>query len=320
MDYNETDYNNNNYSNDNDNYDYHYDDHQDQGGGSSSTKGLKIAIIILGIVLAGLAVLYFLQVRSIQRDFDSERDTLETRITAMMGEMGDMKVTNDTLNLEITAQRQVADSLLNRLKSERNLSYSKMKAYEREIGTLRATMQGFIRQIDSLNRLNQVLVGENLQLRRENTDVRQRMQMAEETATEQASMLKRGSVLRARDIRLVALNSSEKEVSRIKQAVKLETRFVISANEFATPGTRTVYIRIIMPDAEILGNPSRSTFKFEGDNIVYSAKRDVQYENDDLPVSIYFDCKDMGLYSGVYEVMIYADGYMIGKAELILNK
>ena len=221
------------------------------------------------------------------------------------------------MNVALMQQRHVADSLLDRLKKERNWNYSKIKKYERELGTLRTAMQGFVRQIDSLNRLNQQLVGENLRYKKEMSSLRLRTEAAEERVQEQDNMLKRGSQLRARDVVLQPYNKRNKLVKKAKQTETLVTEFVLSANELATPGERTVYVRIITPDGDILGSPDGGNFTFEGENYAYSAKRAVDYQGEDLPMSIYYDAS--GLYAGKYTTMVYVDGHMVGQSDIILQ-
>lgn len=299
--------------------DYDYNDYPQQES-ASSVKGLKIAIIILLAVLAVISFFFWRQVQELKQSEEGlteERDTLTNRLTVLLGEMGDLKVDNDTMNVALMQQRHIADSLLDRLKKERSWNYSKIRKYERELGTLRTAMQGFVRQIDSLNRLNQQLVGENLRYRREMSSLRLRTEAAEEMTQELNNKVKRGSQLRAREVALLAYNKRNKLVNRAKQTERLVTEFVLAANDLAIPGERTVYVRIITPDADILGSPDGGRFTFAGESIPYSAKRAVDYQGEDLPVSIYYDTT--GLYAGQYTVMVYVDGQMIGQSDVILK-
>lgn len=299
--------------------DYDYNDYPQQEG-NGSVKGLKIAIIILLVVLAALSVLFWSQVQKLrvnEEGLTEERDTLTNRLSLLMGEMGDLKIDNDTMNVALMTQRHMADSLMTRLKQERGWNYTKVKKYERELGTLRTAMQGFVRQIDSLNRLNQQLVGENMRYKKEMSSLRLRTETAEETATELGNKVKRGSQLRARDVVLLPFNKKNKQVRKAKQTEKLVTEFVLAANDLSIPGERSVYIRIITPDADILGSPDGGRFTFSGESIPYSAKRGVDYQGEDLPVSIYYDTT--GLYPGQYTVMVYVDGQMIGQSDIILQ-
>ncbi|MDE5944210.1 MAG: hypothetical protein K2G93_01315 [Rikenella sp.] len=299
--------------------DYDYNDYPRQES-DSSTKGLKIAIIILLVILAAVTFLFWRQVQAEKAqnaELLVDKDTLTNRLSVLMGEMGDLKIDNDTMNIALMQQRHVADSLMDRLKKERSWNYSKIKKYERELGTLRSAMQGFVRQIDSLNRLNQLLAGENVRMKREMSTYRLRAEQAEEMNQELNNKVKRGSQLRAREVALLPYKNN-KVTNKSKQVDKLVTEFVLAANELAVPGERTVYIRIIMPDSEILGSRDGGRFTFAGESIPYSAKRAVDYQGEDLPMSIYYeDVK--GLYPGQYGVMVYVDGQMIGESEVVLR-
>ena len=58
-------------------------------------------------------------------------------------------------------------------------------------------------------------------------------------------------------------------------------------------------------------------FDFEGDKITFSAARQVDYQNNDLSVSLFYN--GSGITSGKYRVKIYTDGNLIGSNEIILR-
>ncbi|MFI3298175.1 MAG: hypothetical protein R3Y49_00055 [Rikenellaceae bacterium] len=299
-----------------------YDNYDDntQYSGNQTAKGLKIAIIILLVVLAGVSFMYL---RSVQQDaaeiqaMQGDLDSLASQYGLLITDMDSLQFDNDTLNANLMHQRFMADSLMDRLKSERNISYRKIKAYEKELGTLRTTMKGFVRQIDSLNQLNQKLTGENLAFRREITNLKTTTEAAKETAAELNDKIQRGAVIRARDITLKALNSRGKEVTRARTADQLVTTFVLAANELSQPGERTVYVRIISPEGYDLAESQSAVFEFEGSNVPYTASRVVDYQSEDLAVSVYY--KDSDLESGQYTVHVYMDGQMVGSNVVILK-
>ena len=49
----------------------------------------------------------------------------------------------------------------------------------------------------------------------------------------------------------------------------------------------------------------------------YSASREVDYQNEDLEVNIFYN--GSGFAAGTYKVQLYSDGYMIGSTELVLR-
>ena len=141
--------------------------------------------------------------------------------------------------------------------------------------------------------------------------------MAEEKAAELDNKVKVGSVLRARDIRLSALNDRSKPVSRVKNAARLRVDFALAANELATPGNKAVYVHITSPDGYVLTTEAMPTFEFEGERLSYSAMREVDYQNQDLEVGIYYN--STGFAAGTYQIQLYCEGRLIGQTQVVMK-
>lgn len=289
----------------------------DNRNAQKSIKGYQIVIVILALVLGALSFMYFHQTNRMKADFAVERDTLENHLSRIITDLDNLKTENDTINYNLGIEREKADSLMERLQKERNFSANKIRQYEKELGTMREVMRGFVYQIDSLNTLNKKLITENVDIRKQITTERLRADMAEEKADEMSTKIRKGSVVIARGISLVALNANDKEVTRASRAVRLGVDFVLTANELATPGERSVYARITGPDGYIMANAGNAVFPFEGDQLTYSATREIDYQNKDLSVRVYYT--GGGITEGKYQVSIYMDGYKIGSNEIILK-
>lgn len=295
--------------------DYDYDDYE--SGEEKSLKGYKIIIIVLAVILAALSFIYFGQMNNIKKEFAVERDTLTNRLIYMMQEYDNLETTNDTIAMNLDIEKERVDSLLQRLTSERNFNYAKIRQYEKELGTLRGVMRNYVHQIDSLNTLNKDLVRQVGDYRERVTTQTLRAQRAEEKADELTTRVSQGSVIRARDIALIPLNRNDREVTRARRAERLRVDFVLSANELAQPGSRPVYARFTGPDGYVMANLQGAMFEYEGERRTYSAMRDVDYQNDDLGVSIFFD--GGGITDGKYSVEIYMDGRLAGSTDIILR-
>ena len=59
------------------------------------------------------------------------------------------------------------------------------------------------------------------------------------------------------------------------------------------------------------------TFEFEGERMSYSAMREVDYQNQDLAVGIYYNSS--GLTTGTYRIELYCDGRHIGEAQIAMR-
>lgn len=296
------------------------DDYGRQPDAEKSIRGYRIVIIILSVILVALSILYFSIHRQQMLDnelLQADRDSIQNDLGRLMDDYDNLRVSNDSISASLSVERERADSLMTRLKKERSWNLAKIKQYEREVGTLRTAMKDYIRQIDSLNTLNQKLISENVSYRKEISSANLRAEMAEEKAAELDNKVKVGSVLRARDISLSALNDRSKPVSRIKNASRLRVDFVLSANELAMPGNKAIYLRIISPDGYVLTTEAMPSFEFEGERLTYSAMREVDYQNQDLEVGIYFTSS--GFAAGTYRMELYTEGRLIGQAQVAMR-
>ncbi|MBP3482668.1 MAG: hypothetical protein J6K28_04665 [Alistipes sp.] len=281
-----------------------------------SLRGYKIVIVILAVILAALSVLYYNINRQQQRDYEFlkiDRDSIQNNLSRLIDEYDGLQYQNDT----IAARLVEANEVMEQLKRERRWNYAKIKEYEKEVGTLRTVMKTYLRQIDSLNNLNKKLIDENISYRKEISSANLRAEIAEEKATELHNKVQQGSVVRARDIAMAALNQKGKIVSRVRTASTLRVDFTLSANELAEAGNREVYVRITAPDGYVLTTEATPTFEFEGGRLNYSASREVEYQNEDLDVSVFYN--GSGFTAGTYLIQLYSGGYLIGNAEIAIR-
>ena len=281
-----------------------------------SLRGYKIVIVILAVILAALSILYYNINRQQQRDYEFlkiDRDSIQNNLSRLIDEYDGLQYRNDT----IAARLEEANEVMEQLKRERRWNYAKIKEYEKEVGTLRSVMKTYLRQIDSLNNLNKKLIDENVSYRKEISSANLRAELAEEKATELNNKVRQGSIVRARDIAMAALNAKGKIVTRVKTAATLRVDFTLSANELAEAGNREIYVRITAPDGYVLSTEATPTFEYEGGKLNYSASREVDYQNEDLDVSIFYN--GSGFTAGTYTIQIYGGGYLIGSAETVLR-
>ena len=279
-------------------------------------KGYQIVVVLLAIILAGLSVLYFNLNRQQQEEYqmlEVERNNIQGELTNMISEYDSLKFESDS----IAATLNEATRTIEQLKNERRLNYNTIKKYPKEVGTLRAVMKNYLRQIDSLNTINKKLSGENVNLRQEISSLNLRADKAEEQAKEFQNKVKQGSILHARDITLVALNANDKVISRVSKAAKLRVDFTIGANELAKAGNRPIYLCITSPDGYLLSTDATPTFLYQGVKKGYSESREVDYQNEDVDVSIFY--KGSAFIPGTYKIELYMDGNKVGGAEIAMK-
>ncbi len=293
---------------------------------SGSSKKMGIIVIILAII-AGVLIFGYIYQRNefnqlqkesekVQAYLTAEKDSLESELYTLRDEYDALETVNDTMSKKISIQR----SKIERLLRVNAVNVSTLKKYKKEIGTLRTVLKDFVAQIDSLNQLNQKLMAENKEVKTELEETQAKKEELEKSKEELTTKVKKAEALVAKDIEAVGLNKRSKAKDDVDDIVKLRTCFTLRENAIAKPGERYVYLRIVRPDSSVLTTSTENILNYEDNVIIYSAKRQVSYENQDIDMCIYYDNKEGELVPGTYNVYLYSEGHLIGETKFTLEE
>ncbi len=281
-------------------------------------------MFILFLVIALLAVVTFLYINQrqttdeIRTVLTEEKDSLQSHLLQLRAGYDDLMTDNDSMNAQLIIEKEKIDNLLAEIKTVKAINYSKIKQMQNELGTLRKVAKSYVRQIDSLNTMNQELVAENILVKNEIKATKSVNVELEEQNKDLSGKVELASALRTENLEAVPLNKRGKPNNKINKIVKIKVSFRIKENVLADAGERDVYVRIAGPDDYILAKSEDDLFEYEGQEIVYSAKRPVDYINKNLDVIVYWD-NNGALLQGVYEVYIFADGNEIGNTQFLIE-
>ena len=285
---------------------------------SSYVVNMLAALVLVLIIVAGaLVYLYVRESREsvrIEEVLQNERDSLQGNLERVVSDYDALKTDNAALQEKLDVEKQRAQDLLDEVKRVRQVSYGKIKEYQRELGTLRAIMRKMVGEIDSLNTLNKALVAENTKVRTEYQESQRNVEKLSEERAELAARVDKGAELRARGVTVIGLTKRDKETGRASRIQKLRTCFTLMENAIAEAGVRRVYIRIFGPDGALLANAEGGTFAANEGQLTYTAVREVDYQNADTDVCIYYG-EDGRYERGVYRVEVYSDGVLVGEGE-----
>jgi hypothetical protein len=224
----------------------------------------------------------------------------------------------DDINLQLDSSRIEVQLLIEKIQKTEATNRSKIRQYEKELGTLRSIMRNYVVQIDSLNKLNQKLTADAAAARREAEESRKRQAELTKTVENLTGQVAAGSVIKARGISIDAYNSSDKITDRSSRVVRLLTTLSLVENDLAPKEPVRVYIRVKGPDGVLLTNSEQRTFTFGGEPMICSASREIDYQGKEVEMSIYLN-DITGYVKGIYTVEAYTEQTRLGSAELMLR-
>ena len=283
-------------------------------------KNLKVAIGILiavAVILGGILIYVVYDRNSIIDELTVEKGALTEEVAQLRNDYMELSTSNDTLNQQLLVERSKVEQLLEKIKQTESSNKRKLMSYERELGTMRSIMRSYIKQIDSLNQLNIALRQETADAKKEAKEATQKYNDIKSTTEEYAKQVEEGSILRGRGIAMVAVNEKGKEVERSRRAVRLKTCLSLVENALTKRGPKTVYIRIKGPDGILMTDSQENLFDLDGEQMLYSASREVEYQGSEVEVCIYFAAPEFT--SGTYTVDAFTNKGKLGSAQTYLK-
>ena len=292
-------------------------------------------IAVLAVLLLGAIVFSVFQVTSLkhqvnvaqaeneQLQLTNEQLSLSNEFEAINSEFRQyenqaVQMANDTILAKYTAAKNKVEQLIKELNSEKTKNAKRIKDLESQIATLRGLLRNYIAQVDSITKENAGLRAENQEIKSRNQALNS--QVAEisgknKTLTERMTLAEK---LNVTGLTLTPLKKNGKQEKNVTKAKQLKVTFTIPQNNSTPVGSKTIYLRIVNPEGQLLGNAG--SFSFEGGNVPCSAKKTIEYTGDEMSgVTIYWDVNTT-LTPGDYLVELFADNFRIASRHFTLKK
>ncbi|MBO8454757.1 MAG: hypothetical protein IAC07_08570 [Bacteroidetes bacterium] len=286
--------------------------------GTGNLKKIMVLLAVVAVALAAALAYIWIQKSSLVNELNLEKEDLTARMVALQNEYASLSSDYDSINLQLDSSREEVSQLIERIKKTDATNRAKMRQYEKELGTLRSIMRNYIVQIDSLNTLNQKLTADAAAARKEAAESRRQTEELSKTVEDLTGQVAVGAVIKGRGISLEAYNASGKVTDRSSRTVRLVTTLSLVENDLAPKGPVRVYIRVKGPDGILLTNGTQKTFEFNGEPMICSASREVDYQGAEVEMTVYLN--DISDYvKGIYTVDVYTEQSLLGSAELMLR-
>jgi chromosome segregation ATPase len=289
----------------------------------------KVYIAIIAVLLGAVGIMAYnlnkkdkeiVYISQEYANLDTERQDLAVELEGMKMQYDTLSVTNTEMQAKIDEQENELASLLKKVKNK-DYDIRKLKA---EAETLRGIMKNYIAQIDSLNRANAQLTAErNAESQRANDAEAKGRELEGELSTSR-EMNAKGSVLTTGEFQNIALrerNSGKSvETDRANKTETIKSCFNIRKNTIAKPGTRVLQMAITGPDGQVLTGKKSGSTSVNGAQIQYSESREVEYQQADTDVCIYYTANEgFEFKKGNYKIAIYEGGNLIGSSSITLK-
>ena len=289
---------------------------------NNSTK-FKVLIGVLTLLLIGLAV-YTVSLYNDSKNtvsgLEQQKMEIQSELELLITNYDEIIQDNELKDEDLFAARERIVILLDSVKdSEANVAL--IERYRVEIGKLKDERKKLFLKADSLISANQ-----RLEMQRDSTTtVLENTYLVIDSVNQRnidmAETIRKGSGLAATDLRgeAVIIRKSGKVVDtrRSSRADKVRSCFTLAPNSIAEKGERVLYIQVINPRNNLLGDKELISFD-EGD-LTYSASTKVYYENDELDVCILVNATEDDLIAGRYVINVFDGARVISTASMVLK-
>lgn len=295
-----------------------------QKKGDSSKLYFLVAVII--VLLGTNVYLYFKNQRTNERVLlvTDEKSKLQTDIDKIEVQLDSANNVAVKVSDQMKEQQEVARQKISELRAalkKGKLTLIQLTAAQDEIKKLRDFVTQYTAEIDSLKKQNASLTTERNSLRTTVDSVSQKagsLQKQNEDLNNKvvlAAALKSGSV----EITPLKVRKNGKDTStpKAKNVSKFRVNFTVVNNALAAKGMHDVFIRVMDPSGNFIAGEN-GRFVADGGELLYTYKTSIEFTNEGKAFSI--DWTNPGAFQkGTYTVVLYADGYTMGKGSVTLQ-
>lgn len=277
-------------------------------------------LIVITVLFVGLFVWQHLRNRELKTYFQEEQFELEKDFRSIIEEYDSLQVVNnyDSLFLQLDVEQQRVAQLLDELETVKATNAVKLREYRKELSTMRRVMRNYVVQIDSLNTLNQKLSKENEYVKEQYKAATSAVVQLEEEKEKLSKTIAIASQLDITDFDIVPENSKGRAMRKLGKTERFTASFTIAKNITTEVGYKMAYLRITSPQREVLPSSDGEQFRYEDALLDYSAKRQFEYQAEDVEVIIYYTINQF-LFAGEYEFDLFVDGVHIGHKIMVLK-
>jgi len=297
----------------------------------TSKKNSNVIYFLIAVVVAllGTDVYLYLQkkkdVAKIVYQSDDEKHRLQTELDSLEAQIEQVSTGKAKMSAEMQQRNDSLQTKIQQLKralSKGQLSVAELKKAQEDIKQLRYFVTKYTADIEELKQQNASLTTERDTLKNQVATVSQKATTLEQQNQELNSKVKVASALKLGAAEVIAYkvkgSGKEVDVNRAGPAKKIKVSFTIAGNPVAEKGLHDIYMRITDPAGNLMVMSDSGVFTADGQELQYTYKTAIDFKDDGTTYTI--DWVNPGKFvKGTYTVLLYSDGYTMGKTEFYLK-
>jgi ElaB/YqjD/DUF883 family membrane-anchored ribosome-binding protein len=289
---------------------------------NNNTK-FKVLVGLLSAMLIALAVYtvsLYNDSKNTATGLEQQKTEIELELQDLIANYDEVIQENELKDKDLLSARERIEILLDSVRgAEANVAL--IRRYKVEIGRLKDERKLLFKRADSLIKANQMLA---IQMDSTNTILSETIRIVDSVGEENIAMaetIKKGSVVKATDLRgeavIIRKNGKIVDTRRASRADKVRACFTLAPNIVAKKGDRLLFIQVINPENNLLGE--RAAIEYEEGTLNYSATTKVFYEQEELDVCVLVDATEENLVSGRYIINVFDGPDQVAAAAMVLK-
>ena len=290
---------------------------------SSNNNRAKILIgllVVLLVSLAGYTYTLIQQNKETVLFLEADKAEVQKELEAIVVSYNEILQDNELKDKELIAARDRIVVLLDSVKNYKaNLSI--INRYKAQVRALKNERTQLFKRADSL-----LIVTQRLAIEKDSTTavLNKTIKVVDSVTTANTQLfnsLEKGALIGITNLDVTAIivrrGGKIKQTKRASRADKIRVCYTIAPNTLAQAGDRVLYVQVINPDNNIIGDKSNITFG--QDLLTYSKSESVFYENQALDVCAIIGTTGQDVLKGLYTINIFDAQRQIGSTTLMLK-
>ena len=285
-------------------------------------------LILVIVALLGTDVYLYLKKNKSDEKIvyqNDEKTRLETELDSLEAQITQVNAGRTRMTVEMQAKNDSLQAKIKVLRSDLakgKLTAAELSKAQEDVKQLRYFVTKYTADIEELKKQNSDLTTERDTLRTNLTTVAAKASDLEKQNQDLNTKVQVASALKLGGINVVGYkvksNGKESDETKAKNVNKLKISFTVAGNQVAAKGTHEIYFRIIDPTGNLITANDGGTFNADGGDLQASYRTSIDFYDDGKTYTVDW-MSQQPFQKGTYTILMYADGYTMGKGSIYLK-